>query len=44
MGANTLGQGSKPAQLEAPWRNTRTPLQKNAKENIITQNLQGPRK
>ena len=42
--ANTLGQGSNPAELEAAWRNTRTKLQKNAKENIIIQNVQGSRK
>ena len=39
-----MGKGSKPAELEAAWRNTRTKLQKNAKENIIIQDLQGPRK
>ena len=43
-GANTLGQGSNLAELEAAWRNTRTKLQKNAKENIIIQNVQGSRK
>ena len=30
MDANTLGQGSKPAEQEAAWRNSRTRLQKNA--------------
>ena len=42
--SNTLGQGSKPAELEAAWRNMRTKLQKKEKENTVIQNLQGPRK